>query len=209
MEKIESHHKSPKADSQADLKAEKPSLEVKDEKSQETTTASIESSLDNAKKSEDPKEEEWEYITGFKLFAVTFMITLACFILLLDTSIVATVNNNSTKFDPRKYAKINRQFLKSPLISTAWKMWDGMAVVISWPSKSILFSLAKSCTNIFSCALTPMTGKIYSRFSTKVCYQRTQLVLIYLIKLSTLTYVLWPSSVLGLSYVLSPILRIC
>lgn len=94
MEKIKSHHENRNVDSKAELKAgaEEPSPEIKDEKSQETTTASIESSLDNVNKSEESKEEEWEYITGFKLFAVTFVITLACFILLLDTSIVATVN---------------------------------------------------------------------------------------------------------------------
>lgn len=89
MEKIPSRHESP-----ADLKvgAEGPSSEVKDEKSRETTTASIESSLDTINKPEGPKEEEWEYITGFRLMAVTFVITLACFVLLLDTSIVATVH---------------------------------------------------------------------------------------------------------------------
>jgi hypothetical protein len=35
---------------------------------------------------------EWEYIKGFNLFAVVAVITLACFLLFLDTSIVATVN---------------------------------------------------------------------------------------------------------------------
>lgn len=40
-------------------------------------------------------EEEWEYISGFKLFCVIGMITLTCFLMLLDTSIVATVRNSS------------------------------------------------------------------------------------------------------------------
>lgn len=34
--------------------------------------------------------EEWEYVTGFKLAAVNCAVTAACFVMLLDTSIVAT-----------------------------------------------------------------------------------------------------------------------
>jgi hypothetical protein len=37
------------------------------------------------------EQQEWEYITGPKLFLVIGTVTLACFIMLLDTSIVATV----------------------------------------------------------------------------------------------------------------------
>ena len=38
-----------------------------------------------------PQEEEWEYISGMRLVAVMAAITLTCFLMLLDTSIVATV----------------------------------------------------------------------------------------------------------------------
>jgi hypothetical protein len=38
------------------------------------------------------EQQEWEYITGPKLFLVIGTVTLACFIMLLDTSIVATVS---------------------------------------------------------------------------------------------------------------------
>lgn len=36
-------------------------------------------------------EEEYEYITGIKLFLVMAGVTLACFLMLLDTSIITTV----------------------------------------------------------------------------------------------------------------------
>ena len=43
-------------------------------------------------------EENTEYITGFKLFAVVGSVTLACFLLLLDLSILATVGPISPSF---------------------------------------------------------------------------------------------------------------
>jgi hypothetical protein len=39
------------------------------------------------------EEEEWEYVTGIKLAVVIIAVTAACFIMLLDTSIVVTVSN--------------------------------------------------------------------------------------------------------------------
>jgi hypothetical protein len=38
-----------------------------------------------------PAEVEWKYVTGWKLFAAIGAITAACFIILLDTSIIVTV----------------------------------------------------------------------------------------------------------------------
>jgi hypothetical protein len=37
-------------------------------------------------------DEEWEYVTGFKLITILGTVTLACFIMMLDTSIVVTVS---------------------------------------------------------------------------------------------------------------------
>lgn len=37
------------------------------------------------------ESEEWEYVTGFKLHVVVGAVTLAAFVLLLDTAIIATV----------------------------------------------------------------------------------------------------------------------
>jgi len=40
-------------------------------------------------------EENIEYVTGFKMLAVVGSVTLACFLLLLDLSILATVSPTS------------------------------------------------------------------------------------------------------------------
>jgi hypothetical protein len=42
-------------------------------------------------KATNPKDVEYEYITGYKLFLVIGIVTLVAFIMLLDTSIVVTV----------------------------------------------------------------------------------------------------------------------
>lgn len=45
--------------------------------------------------------EEWEYVTGFKILVAIAAVTAAVFIMLLDTSIVATVSEFSeTKLVP-------------------------------------------------------------------------------------------------------------
>ena len=40
----------------------------------------------------DAPEGEWEYVTGFKLAVVIGAVTIVCFLMMLDTSIVATVS---------------------------------------------------------------------------------------------------------------------
>ncbi|TVY83625.1 Efflux pump mlcE [Lachnellula suecica] len=78
-------------------------------------------------------EDEWEYVTGFKLFLAIGVVSLACFIMLLDTSIVSTAIPSIT--------------------SDFHSLGD-----VGWYGSSYLLA---------SCALQPMTGKIYSRFSSK------------------------------------------
>lgn len=41
---------------------------------------------------ESPKDEERKYLTGIKLFMVVSAVTLVCFLVLLDTSIIVTVS---------------------------------------------------------------------------------------------------------------------
>jgi hypothetical protein len=43
------------------------------------------------------EEEEWEYITGYKLIVVIAASTMAGFLMFLDSSIVATVSTNANK----------------------------------------------------------------------------------------------------------------
>jgi hypothetical protein len=50
---------------------------------------------DSNDKSTRETEESTEYIAGFKLYAAVGSVTLACFLLLLDLSILATVSSES------------------------------------------------------------------------------------------------------------------
>jgi hypothetical protein len=77
---------------------EKPPLERPKENEQQHT---IESNppLDDESSTpeENPKdsvegEKEWEYITGLKLALVMTAVVLACFLMLLDNSIISTVS---------------------------------------------------------------------------------------------------------------------
>jgi hypothetical protein len=43
-------------------------------------------------KTQPVKDGEREYITGFKLFMVIASVTLVCFLMMLDTSIIVTVS---------------------------------------------------------------------------------------------------------------------
>jgi len=63
-----------------------PSYATKDDQGSTTgDSSSLQPTHTNA------SEDGWEYVTGMKLYLVIGMVTLACFIMLLDTSIVATV----------------------------------------------------------------------------------------------------------------------
>jgi hypothetical protein len=56
------------------------------------------------------KEKEWEYITGLKLILVLIAVTLACFLMLLDSSILSTVSIEQYPMFQSAYP-INRLFL--------------------------------------------------------------------------------------------------
>ncbi|KAH8684457.1 major facilitator superfamily domain-containing protein [Tricladium varicosporioides] len=81
-------------------------------------------------------EEEWEYITGFKLFCVIGMVTLTCFLMLLDTSIVATA---------------------VPQITSDFHSLED----VGWYGSAFLLA---------NCAITPTSGKLYSRFGSKITF---------------------------------------
>ena len=79
---------------------EKPSLERLDDKEEQQTVDSnltldgeailpVENQKDGVA---GPTEPEWEYITGLKLALVIAAVTLACFLMLLDNSIITTVS---------------------------------------------------------------------------------------------------------------------
>ena len=80
-------------------------------------------------------EESQEYITGWKLIAVVASMTLACFLLLLDQTILATA---------------------VPVITTKFHSLPD----VGWYAGA--YQLATATPQ-------PLTGKIYTYFSAKVC----------------------------------------
>ena len=83
-------------------------------------------------KSEEPVVAEFDYVTGFKLFAVIGVVTLACFLLLLDTSIIATVGPAQRPGSGSIQLTLERQFLESPVTSIHSVMSVGMVAVTYW-----------------------------------------------------------------------------
>ena len=74
---------------------------------------------------ETPIDEEHEYVTGYKLFAVIGACTMAGFLMFLDSSIVATV---SPEYSPKIIfvPDFGRRFLESPATSIPSRTLDGM-----------------------------------------------------------------------------------
>jgi hypothetical protein len=103
--------------------------------------------------SDETENEEEEYVTGAKVLLILGAVTGACFILLLDMSIISTVCLplhlvlvQSSNF------LINRPFLASRTNFTHFRTLDGMAAHIFWPSMESLFS---------TCSLLPFVGLSY------------------------------------------------
>ncbi|KAE8445747.1 hypothetical protein EG329_012926 [Mollisiaceae sp. DMI_Dod_QoI] len=83
-----------------------------------------------------PVEDEYEYITGIKLFLAMVGVVLACFLMLLDTSIITTAI-------PRITSDFN---------SLKDVGWYGSAYLLA------------------NCAIQPLTGRVYSNFSSKYTF---------------------------------------
>jgi hypothetical protein len=87
---------------------------------------------DGSTKVEEAPETEYEYITGVKLWLVIASITLVCFLMMLDMSIIVTVRFDNSSMALAATDKSGRLFLESPLISTRSPMWAGTAAHIFW-----------------------------------------------------------------------------
>jgi hypothetical protein len=94
----------------------------------------------------EKKDEEPEYVTGFKLALMVGSVTLACFLMLLDISIIVTVSNYHHPFSMTVYLGgeqreltdgeiFNRLFLASPRNFTRFKMLVGTEVPTTWHGK--------------------------------------------------------------------------
>ena len=83
-------------------------------------------------------EDDHEYITGIKLVLVMVGVTLACFLMLLDTSIITTVCPHSLVIECPVFAyHPTRPSLELPVTSTPSQMWAGMAAHTSLQSTDI------------------------------------------------------------------------
>lgn len=97
--------------------------------------------------------EEHEYLEGLKLFSTIISITLVGFLVLLDTAIVSTA-----------IPRITDRFHSLDDVG-----WYGTAYLLAKSVVLLLRDLPNaSLTIIFcSCAVQPLTGKIYTHFSNK------------------------------------------
>jgi hypothetical protein len=78
-------------------------------------------------------DDDYEYITGIKLLIVVSAVTLVAFLMLLDTSIIATVSRAEIirGTSPRAYIDRDTRLSRgSQAISILFMMWDGMAAHI-------------------------------------------------------------------------------
>lgn len=66
-----------------------PNIENSEESNESHVRRQVTSLEDSAS---TPAEEDWEYVTGYKLTVVMAACTMAGFLMFLDTSIVATVS---------------------------------------------------------------------------------------------------------------------
>ena len=87
--------------------------------------------LKSAEAVKTQENEEREYLSGIKLILVVIGLTLVIFLVLLDTSILATVSISPCVLPLSVYSSlimwtILRLFQRSPLIFIRSKIWDGM-----------------------------------------------------------------------------------
>ncbi|KAG0652220.1 Efflux pump mlcE [Hyphodiscus hymeniophilus] len=99
------------------------------------------------------QEKEYEYITGLKLMLIIAAVTLTVFLILLDSSIVTTVNSHALFF--RSFYLRARQAI--PQITSDFNSLND----IGWYGSAYLLA---------SCSFQPLAGKLYSQFSSKVCF---------------------------------------
>lgn len=121
-----------------DNAAHQPNTVVESAKPGPEISADLEKGADEVAKPAGAAEEEYEYITGVKLILVMTGVTLVCFIMLLDTSIITTVSSHSLVI----YCLFctyysTRPSLESPVTLIPSQMWAGMVVHTFLQSRDI------------------------------------------------------------------------
>lgn len=97
-EKDTTEHRISTGDQPQNNTAQTASNEV-DKQSFETAPVELPSAAisENVETQSDAPSDDWEYITGFKLFIVLAALTVTCFLMMLDTSVIVTVSEAPTK----------------------------------------------------------------------------------------------------------------
>ncbi|KAJ0273166.1 hypothetical protein COL940_010010 [Colletotrichum noveboracense] len=109
----------------------------------DTVQPSIDGVADNLEKTTKIKTEDnsQEYVSGVKLGLIVVSVSLACFLTVMDISIISTASI---------------QIFTIPKITDDFKS----LVDVGWYG---------SAYNLGSAALVPLTGKMYNHFNLKVC----------------------------------------
>jgi hypothetical protein len=128
-----------------------------------------EGSMDVAESAETT-DPEFEYITGVKLWLATAAVTLVCFLMMLDMSIIVTVSLHN----PLRALDLLMNMTGYPSnhhrLSFARRcglVWQRVSFIKVNSHISILI-IVPQINGYLSCALQPSTGKIYSNFGSKV-----------------------------------------
>jgi hypothetical protein len=79
-------------------------------------------------------DAKFQYVTGVKLWLATSAVTLVCFLMMLDMSIIVTVSYDPLLNAVRSLIYVGRLFLELPPTFIRWAMLVGTAAHIFWQS---------------------------------------------------------------------------
>jgi hypothetical protein len=128
---------------------------------------------DDSTKPAEPAEAtdaEFQYVTGVKLWLATAAVTLVCFLMMLDISIIVTVrydyllNALSSLIYVEGYSSYHHRF---SFAGRCWLVRQRISFGKVCSHNCFLF-IVTLINFITSCALQPSIGKIYSNFGSKV-----------------------------------------
>lgn len=109
-----------------------------------------------------------EYVTGIELFIILAVVTLVFFLLMLDMSIVTNVCPTALQ-DTTSRLTIERLYQLSQIVSIRLRILGGMeACILSQGVYQLYFTMTTTLMPNSSAALQPLTGKIYTYYSSKV-----------------------------------------
>jgi hypothetical protein len=119
---------------------------------------------------QEPTKTECEYITGVKLWLATVAVTLVSFLMMFDLSIIVTVSIHNPRYALHMLINMAGYPSNHNRLSFTRRcrlVWQRISFIKVSSHKSPHLMVYQS-NRAFSCALQPLTGKIYSNFGSKV-----------------------------------------